>query len=363
MRMTWPIFFFFYYIYRCCYSVFAELVVARLTPLGDTPAYHSGQIQLNLTNSNAITESLGGIFRLVVGGSPILIDICYQTLAFVGIYKLLMAVEPVIRRRLAIFLLLPSFNLWSSVASKESVIVLLMCIICSYIVDLYYNRGKLNILHIISIYLLYVYKPHYMAAIVFILYVSVLAKNIKQKAFFVILSGSISLIPLYIYKDRINQLSMAITEHFVGFGGSSRDAYWIDTYDIFWKAPYGMFQAFFGPTVSEAASGILHMASFIESTIIFSLLFMFLARELPRLPVYLFTLGVFTLFWILFTNYPLGILNPGSAIRYRTGYEILVFVVMAFLMSPNLFVTWRAGVTRGVGGAPRRELVTTESSS
>jgi hypothetical protein len=60
---------------------------------------------------------------------------------------------------------------------------------------------------------------------------------------------------------------------------------------------------------------------------------------------------MFTLFWILFTNYPLGIMNPGSAIRYRTGYEILVFVVMVFLLSPNLFVTWRAGITRGAGDA------------
>lgn len=328
-------------------------MVASLTPLGDTPAYHSGLIQLNLSDSNAITESLGGIFRLLVGSNPILIDICYQALAFIGIYKLLMAVEPVIRKKLAILLLLPSFNLWSSVASKESVIVLSMCIVCSYLVDIYYNKARVNIFHIFSLYLLYVYKPHYMAAIVFLFAVSIFAKEIRQKAFVVIVLGLLSLVPLYIFKDRINDLSMTVTEHFVGFGSSTREVYWIETYDVFLNAPYGMFQAFFGPTLAEATSGILHLMSFVESTLIFSLLFFHLVRELRRIPVYLFALGMFSLFWILFTNYPLGIMNPGTAVRYRTGYEILIFVIMVFLMSQDLFITWRAGIIRGADDARR----------
>jgi hypothetical protein len=350
MKLGWSAFFLFFYFYRCGLSVIAEIVISRITPLGDTPAYHSGQIQMNLTDSNAITESFGGIIRSFVGFNPILIDIGYQTLAFIGIYKLMMSVDSTVRKPLALLLVMPSFNLWSSIASKESIIVFSMCIVCTFVVQSYYNRGRISILLIVSLYILYVFKPHYLISIIFLFGAVVVTPHVKQRAFLALLAGVVSLVPLYLFRERIDALTEVITEHFIGFGSSTRVEFWLEPYDVFWRAWYGMFQGFFGPTLSEASSGILHLTSFIESSVIIIVLGYYFFRALPSLPVYNIVVGLFTLFWILFPNYPFGILNPGSAIRYRTGYEILVFIAIIFLMSRDLYVNWDNRVPHGRNG-------------
>lgn len=69
-------------------------------------------------------------------------------------------------------------------------------------------------------------------------------------------------------------------------------------------------------------------------------------RGLRTLPVYSLIMAATTTFWILFANYPLGIMNAGTAIRYRTGYLILIFVVAALLLSRETFIRWSAGPER-----------------
>jgi hypothetical protein len=47
-------------------------------------------------------------------------------------------------------------------------------------------------------------------------------------------------------------------------------------------------------------------------------------------------------------------MNSGSAIRYRSGYLILVVTIFAFVLSRRVFVGWRSGV---VTGRPRRRRI------
>ena len=101
-----------------------------------------------------------------------------------------------------------------------------------------------------------------------------------------------------------------------------------------------MFQAFFGPTIAETSRGVLQLATFLESIVLLSVLVIYALREFFRLPAYAVVMSTFTLFWILFASYPPGMMNPGTALRYRTGYEMLVFLAIVVLLSRETYVNW-----------------------
>ncbi len=363
MAIGWPTFYVFLFIYRCAYSALAFFVVSRLTGLGDVARIISADftaidvVQLGadpLQGSRGIAiviaQNLGRLFKILSFGNELLIFMFFQAVAFVGLVKFLMSLEPKFRKRVALILLFPSFSVWSSIPGKEAIVVFAVGVSCSYVVDMYYNREKLSVLHIVAFAALAIFKLPYVIAFIFLIGVSKIAYRVRQKAFVALAVGIVSLVPLYTFRDKIDALSFEVIRHFnVGFGRMTREPYWTEQYDVFWKAPYGMFQSFFGPTLSEAATGILQISSFIESTILVAMFLFFLLKRLPEVPVYNFILGLFTTFWILFSTYPLGIMNPGSAIRYRTGYLVLVVFIFTFLTSREVYASWLAG-TPGRGG-------------
>jgi hypothetical protein len=372
ITIGWGVFFVFLYFYRCGMSVAGELVVAQLTELGDadqyqrsvftilelTQAFSIGEtFDLGRVYSTRLTESLGAIFHLLLFGNPILIDIGFQSIAFIGILKFLIEVEGTTRRYLAALILTPSFNLWSSVAAKEALIVFFVGILCAYLIWLYQNRTKFGVLEVLSSIGIFVFKAHYVPALLAIFLFIVVGQRVKQKATMTLGAGLLSLVPLYLYKEKIDAMAFNIAPHFLGYG-SSREMFWIEKYDVFFKAPYGMFQGFFGPTLEESISGPLQMASFLESSLIIGIMLMILLRNIHKLPVCSFFVGLSSLCWLLFASYPLGILNAGSAVRYRTGHLLLVFLIFAIIFSRDRYVLWRArsnepnrNITRGQSAA------------
>lgn len=364
LPISWSYFYLFLFMYRSLFSVLGEVVVMRLTNIGDTVNYQNADLlytvglmtTFSIDSLGAVmviwatllTEFVGGVFRILFFGNPILINIGFQTITFVGIYLLLRSVEPRVRRPLALLFLSPSFTLWTSIATKESIVVFLICVISTYLVGIYYNRERLGVHHVAAFVLLYIYKPHFLAAVAFLVAGTKIAKAMRQKTAIAVLGIALSMAVLYVYRDAIDRYALQVTEWLSSDKGqSTREPYLVETYDVFVKAPYGMLQSFVGPTVSEASRGVLHLFSFIEAVIMIALLGYFVVRELPRLPVYSLVLGLGTTFWIVFATYPFGMPNPGSAVRYRTDYVVLVFVAVVFLLSRDLYVSWRLGIRRG----------------
>lgn len=364
ITVGWGVFFTFLYLYRCGMSVLGELVVGRLTSLGDATRYQRGNFtiadlvpafsvgemfDLGRVYSTVITETVGAIFHLFSFGNPILIDIGFQSIAFIGIFKLLTVVEGETRRYLALLILTPSFNIWSSVAAKESLIVFFVSILCAYLVRLYENNSKVGLLEILCAVGIFLFKVHYVPALLATYLFIVVGKQVKQKAALAIGAGLFSLVPLYLFKDKVDAMAFSVVPHFLGYG-SSRQAYWTEQYDIFYKAPYGMFQGFFGPTLEESITGPLQMAAFLESAFIVGILLLILLRNIHKLPIFSFFVGTCSLGWLLFASYPLGIMNAGSAVRYRTGHLLLVFVIFAVIFSRDRYVLWLdRNATRGDG--------------
>ena len=367
ITVGWGVFFVLLFFYRCGMSVLGELVVARLTSLGDATRYQRGNFTiLELTQafsvaemfnigrvySTAITEMIGAFFHLISFGSPIVIDIGFQTIAFVGIFKLLTAVDGRARRYLALLVLTPSFNIWSSVAAKEALIVFFVGILCAYLIRLYENYSRIGLLEILSAIGVFFFKVHYVPALLVIYLFIVIGRQVKQKAALVIVAGILSLQLLYLFKDKVASMSFNVIPHFLGYG-SSRAAYWTEKYDVFYKAPYGMFQGFFGPTLEESLASPLKMASFVESAFIVGILLLMMLRNAHNIPVFSVIVGISSLGWLLFASYPLGIMNAGSAVRYRTGHLLLVFLIFAIIFSRDRYVLWRSGTARrNRDGAP-----------
>ncbi len=351
---SWGMFYFVLFVYRSVFSVLGEVVVMRLTGIPDTVTYQSssagdafeGLMALSFSSiglqmqywATLFTKLVGGIFNLLTAGNPILINIGFQSIAFLGLYILLSAVPVHHRRFLSVLVMTPSFTLWSSIASKESIIVLLICIICKYIINIYMGKPKLRFIYMLSMLVLFLFKPHFLIAVLFIIIGSLIARKVRQKATIAIIGCSVSLIPLYIFRDLIDDFALSVTIWLAEEKGrSSREPFLTEQYDVFLKAPEGMFKAFFGPVASEATSGVLHAFSFIESSLIVGVIFVFLIQHSARLPVYNFLMGIFALFWVMFPNFPQGVANPGTAIRYRTDYIILIFVVIVFLMTREAY--------------------------
>ena len=290
--------------------------------------------------STQLTEALGAVLHFLFLGDAILISIGFQTIAFVGIVVFLRAVEPKLRVPLTLLTMLPSFTVWSSIASKEAIVVGALGILSAYVIDLYRNRAQLQITHIIAVAIVFVYKTHYLAALAFLILGTLISNRIRQKSLIVLAAGITSIGILFLVEDRVADLALEIVPHFRGYGESTREAFWNTPADVLAKAPHGMFLGFFGPTIDEATKGILQLASFVESSILLGVLAFFVIRQLFRLPVYMVLMSGFSLFWILFATYPLGVMNPGSAVRYRTGYEIFVFLLIVVLLSRQLYVNW-----------------------
>lgn len=353
MTFSWNIAYVFLWFYRSLYSVVGQLYVVQLTSLGDSGRYQAARITL-LTHdlpsdpvgwtrvmSTVLTESIGGLLHAVLAGNPILINLGFQTIAFVGIVALLRVLEP--RERVVILLLamLPSFSLWSSVAGKEAVVVFGLGIVLAKVIELFQGKERVDIIFFAALALVLIYKNQYAPALLFLICAAIFLKRVRQKCTLALGAGLFSLLLLYLIHDIIGQMALDVVPHFVSFGNSTRETYFIEKSDVFTKAPYGMFQAFFGPTLGEAQKGILHQASFIESAAMLVVLVFFFLREFLRLPFFMFIVVTFSLGWILFATYPLGIMNPGSAVRYRTGYELLVFVLIAVIASRRTYYNWQ----------------------
>jgi len=338
MKKIWYLFIF----SKIIYMILAIVVYSKLTTLGDTKRYLEGQIlspQEWLFSSTLMMDALAGGASLILG--PIFGNLPFVFLSTYGIYFAVKRLE--LSKKELIFLLLllslPNFGIWTSVASKESVAVFFMGIILGFVIDILKGNKKNFFLTVIAFYLCVLFKPQYLIGISALIIYVVIAKGLSLKGvgklFLLGLFFFFSFLSLYFFRNEIDILSLTIIPHFDPEASSTREnTIWINDFDVFWNAPYGMFIAFFGPTFSEAMARPIVMITFIESVFILilfcvTLLYIFvISVKSYRLNIFLVSIFLAPSLWLLFVHYPFGVLNPGSAIRYRQNfYAFLVILI------------------------------------
>lgn len=342
-----------YTLIQIAYMFFALFVYANLTSLGDTFRYLRGPTfgELDfLYNSTTLMDTVGYILTTFLG--PVLANIPFVCLSVYGVHYAVKRLDLNTQQLVILLgmLSIPTFSVWSSVASKEAVGVFYMGIITGFIIDYIKNKSIKDYWLIgFAFYLCAVFKPQYLSGIVAVFIYLYLAKKLNLRGlgklaglgiFFLCSFGL-----LYLFRDVINELSFIMPRYFNIEGGATREnKIWLEDYDVFWNAPYGMYISFVGPTIQEAFSKITNLLTWLESFFILSAFFIACSKlslviaKTGKINIFYFSVFLIVTLWILFVHYPFGALNPGSAIRYRVNFYVLFVILFYFLYTEIL---WR----------------------
>lgn len=330
----------------------ALFVYSKFTVLGDTQRYISGVSYGSpdwWCNSTYMMDFLAHTFSIMVG--PVLANIPFVFLSVFGVYYSVERSGFTYNQKVKVllFLSLPSFSIWSSIASKEAMAVFFMGVILGFFFEII-NKYKVTnkVLVILCFYLCVVFKPQYMIGLVSVFTYIYMTRSVfkssysKLFVFFVFIITSFCM--LYALRDVINDYSYIMPAHFTLEAGSTRvNDIWVNDYDVFRNAFYGMFISFWGPTLSESIAKPTHLLVFMESLTILSVFFLLMAITCFKfirnkmINIMFISLIIITLSWILFVHYPFGVLNPGSAVRYRTNFFsfFVVFIYFIYLKANN----------------------------
>ncbi len=349
------------FFYRILMAFLAKFVIARFTILGDVGAFLYGLPLEKYGTLPMMLDKFGwkllfmkdalGVFMISALHTMLRFEVltfCVcSAIAYVGIRRFLLAAESSSKSYLILILLCysPSFNIWSSIAGKECLVVFGMGILCAELIKFFKGKPfKPGILFFIALYLVMVLKKQYIPFIMVTFSYVVFRQYVKlsYKLDLALLLGMIAAVAvgMYLLRYRLDEYSFYAQDVFRVSARSTRNHVFESQFDFFRKMPYLMPLAFWGPTWSECYKSPLHLFSFMESGIIV-LVFLYMMRGFTGCVFRCFRdfyqwlfLGINALFLLLVAHYGQGIINPGAAVRYRTNIYlpvIAVFYIFAYL--------------------------------
>lgn len=343
LKIEWKIYIFLKFIS----SIFAYLIYSKLTTLGDTFKYLNNSEPINnieiLYKSTTLMLFLGATLKSVFG--PIIANSIGSFLSFYGVYYSInkLNLKHLKLKKLLLLLSFPSFLIWTSIISKESIGVFFMGIILGSIIDLINYKKVLDKKRLIfALYLCFMFKPQYLSGIVAVFIFIFLSHKFRARVlghiFLFIMFLIFSALILFIFSDLINDLSYILPSHFNLNAASTRaNTFWLRNGDFFRVAPYGIFIAFVGPTLNEALTKNTHLIALIESLILLSVLayycfkIFYIQLLIKKIKLFYVITAFIPISWILLVHYPFGLFNPGSAIRYRENFIAFIIVLIYFV--------------------------------
>ncbi len=324
-------------------ALFATLVFARFSPLIDSKLYLSGYFAIDplfrtqLIHKLAITlNSVGGaFFSHVVFGLISTAGLIYYY-ATGG------------RRWIFVWMfLLPSSLIWTSIVGKEALyfgcFTLLLVIWSKYVI------GRLNVADMlaatIALCICGLLRPHYGTAMVWLFFSTGIVKRLGPRAWPVILTIAVlaALVAYWFAWDPLLHRGFggieesARSSRFALFGLTPANK---ESFEHFKSLmPLGLVVGIIGPLPSELLTRPEFVPFFLEG------LFVLLAPLL----IYRYANGqnfqqktlFLQIFWwclvpalisLLVLHAPFGLLNPGSATRWRTNFEALFYMAPLLLL-------------------------------
>lgn len=347
--------------YRLIICILTLFFISKLTILGDFGRYIAGDpvkiIESNgskfILNSTVLTEFLVGSVKKICLGNSILTSLLFNLIGSCGIVYFFKSTSS--NKIIFTLLLFPSFTIWSSYPSKELLSVLATSLIMGNLIKIYENRRRSKIdkiLLLLGLFLTYVYKKQYLICILFLgIYIYFRKKikfNFRCMIYFIYLGIVITI--LYLFRDKIDIFLRNFHLHFdYGSKETVRNLFiFREKYGFFKNVLYGMFISFFGPSLFEIKQGGLKASAFIESLIIIGITVYSIIQSKKKSleQLFLFFNGMVLL---LLPQYPFGVFNSGSAIRYRTNLYII------FLGLLYIFVLRNYGESRNNNKIEKKE--------
>jgi hypothetical protein len=261
-------------------------------------------------------------------------------------------------------LFLPSVSVWSALVSKESLAVSALCLVLAAWTRVLQNKAptSVTVACFTSGALFYSFlRPHFAVGAIALVGASLLLQpkpsNRSLATTFIprvyrldttILISMVIIGCLCCYSLFFEGLNKIIRQSLVyftyGIGGSSRNSWlsWNSEASFYenawWAVPFSVI----GPLPAEIMEKPLYAPAFLEGLLIFCVPLFCLLLLVPKIKKkpdakLLYLYRVFFIVLPLVTTYlylvhsPLGTMNSGSAIRYRTGFEYLITVPWLFI--------------------------------
>ncbi len=332
-------------LYRTIFMLISLIIISKFTILGDYNRHMYSDMSNLLKiykikifyNSTMITIFSAGIVKFFLK-NEFITNLFFNLLSSYGIIFFLK--ETKFNKIVYFLLLFPSFTIWSSYISKENIVVFSSGILMGNLLRIYNSqRIKNKFLFLMSVYLMVIFKPQYLASIFILVIYFFMRKKIKKglRVILYLIYISISIITLYLLKDRIDNFLKTFYLHFYFNLETFRNKdIFLEKYGFYKNMIYGMFISIWGPNIKEAFRGILQMFSFLESGILLGIIIWNVLKKKNSFEnIFLF---FNCLFWLFLAQYPFGIFNAGAAVRYRTNlYIIFLAFFYVFILKESLF--------------------------
>ncbi len=251
---------------------------------------------------------------------------------------------------------MPHFLIWSGVVGKEALAIAGFLLIIKSCIELaIWNQIKIAPL-LLGLFLGLIERPHYAISYIYLFIISLGFSQIKIQImsryttsqsiimlFFVLGYGGL----LYYYlqpisSDILMEFMRNCQGYFLGYLQSATNRWnivWYQGNDFFSNLFWGLPMSIIGPTLDEAFKKPIMIPVFFEG--IFALLLLLtlctmLIRFIKKHPDYrsLIIWGFIpSMVFALLINYPFGIFNPGSAIRYKQSLAPLLYFYPLLLMA------------------------------
>jgi hypothetical protein len=337
-------------------------IFTKLTNVSDPFLYVRGEFQDdNFANRTNFIGNLGALIGRNFGElAP-----HYIFSVFVGFCLWILLLQVPQRYRI-LFLALsffPSVTMWTALVTKESIAAsaLLLCLAAWVRTVL----GKINLwtcaLALTGLFFYAVLRPHFSLGLMYLFIGTWFfqprqhksngparpAFNLSSLSYgAILLLMTVTMAILYRpFLEGLNQVINLSLQYFRSEAGGSGRIHWLawhtqdDFYrNLFWAVPFGVI----GPLPGEAFNGVGFMLAFIEGVAIFifpviSLLtfgLKFKRKPSPMLNYLyrlLFLVILPAIFYLYVIHAPLATPNPGSAIRYRAGFEYLLTIPILYI--------------------------------
>ena len=343
------------FVFKILYTFYGVFIFGKISTISDADSYLAAGIEFSRTTLTSNTMLMGTITALLkkILFFDISVHLTYSLFSFYCL-KLVIQELKLSRRHenfLVFMLILPTFGMWTSVIVKESLSGSLTCFVLIWIINIV-NRTKLRyplIINILCLYFTFVLRPIVGVSLIFLiatLYtyrLPILNKYVRFYFMCIVIIlftvGAVFLTLKYVKDQFIPMAEYYFDPRFSDSKSTRKLGFWKTAADFYLKAPQGIFIANLGPNFMETVNNPFFIPYFFEGLIfIFSSLFLMFSNlyyELRRAvinPNFLFVI-FFGVIMVLLLNYPFGLFNPGSAIRYRSSYYHIIVILLLFFYS------------------------------
>ena len=297
--------------------------------------------------SNTALALVSYIFSLLAFHQGYLINLYFNALATLGVLLLLKKLQlkddfPGILFLVLLFTF--SFNLFSSIASKECIVIFLMSFVLIDIIGFFQGDRKYTYpkIRVFIYFFLLLLKPFYILFFLplecYILADRKFKFNLLQTWLLILFSLLMFINVWYFGRIHFHNLLNLIYQQFHA-GAATRDNLWAPINGFMTALPESFFISLWGPLPSQVTS-FSGQVAFIESLVVFSclglMLLNYLFNKKQAFNMCYFVALVFTLFLLGVAQTFYGMPNAGAAIRYRTDIFLAwIVLVYCLAMLPN----------------------------